>query len=355
MALNSSPPTPPETRNTDVTIADTIERYVKQPRGSGSASTEATYRKTLRRLLNYLPQIGLSGDSPVTDLDLDRLSGLATWLSRQTSLSRNTLTLTYRVVLGYVQFLLGEEYLPGGHYAALYRLQRSLSKAAKQENLQLALKLPDQETVNALIEAARTPPAIPERASESTRRRLILAWKRDLAIVLVLQSSGVRVSELVTLRRDDLNANNQSAQVVGKGGKRRMVVFSDEAWTAIQAYLAERRDGESRRPLAELPVFCRHDKGAGDNRLPLSTRSVEYIIQRLARQAGIAETFHMTPHKLRHYFGTRLLRATGDLAITQEALGHASPATTRIYAQPSPEDIIDAHQKAFQHKPPQPP
>jgi site-specific recombinase XerD len=333
------------------TIKQTIEKFAALP--GHSAGTEDTYRKTLRRLLGYLPQIGLGGDSPVADLDLEQLVGFAAWLNGA-SLSRNTLSLTYNVVLGYVKFLIEENHLPGDLYAAYMRLRTRLSAAARQEKGQLALKLPDQEIVDALVEAARTPPSIPDKASDTTRQRLTLAWRRDLAIVLALQSSGVRVGELVDLRRKHLDASSRSARVVGKGDKERLVAFSNEAWAAIRAYLEERRDGESGRPLGELPVFCRHDKRAGDRRLPLSTRSVQYIVHRLAEQAGIAERFHMTPHKLRHFFATRLLRETGDLAMTQDFLGHASPATTRIYAQPSKKDMLQAHDRAFRRRPPPP-
>jgi integrase len=124
--------------------------------------------------------------------------------------------------------------------------------------------------------------------------------------------------------------------------------------TLPKSYLTGRQDGETGQPLGEMPVFCRHDKGAGDKRRALTTRSVERSIHLLAIRAGIIERFHMTPHKLRHFFATKLLRETGDLAMTQEFLGHASPVTTRVYAQPSKGDMLKAHRRAFRRKVPRP-
>jgi integrase/recombinase XerC len=165
--------------------------------------------------------------------------------------------------------------------------------------------------------------------------------------VLALQSSGMRVGELASLRRGDLDHSNHGAYVTGKGKKQRFVRFSREAWAALTVYLQERKDGEAGAGLAGLPVFCRHDKSASDRRLALSTHAVRAAIGELSEQAGIAGKFDMTPHKLRHFFATKLLRATGDLALTQDTLGHASPATTRIYAQTTRDDLVAAHRKIF--------
>jgi site-specific recombinase XerD len=101
------------------------------------------------------------------------------------------------------------------------------------------------------------------------------------------------------------------------------------------------------RQLSRLPVLARHDRRAGSKILPLSTRSVQNILMELASQAGILERFHLTPHTLRHFFATEFLSETGDLALTQYALGHASPTTTRIYAQTKREDYRRAHRGVF--------
>ena len=199
-----------------------------------------------------------------------------------------------------------------------------------------------------LLHEVRRPLDLPEDMAEGIKRRKMLIRLRDIAIVEALLSSGMRVGELVRLERGHLLYDVKGAMVkYGKGGKDREVLFSDRAWTAIQSYLRARHDGTQGRALASLPVFSRHDRGAGDRVLPLSTRSVQNTFVELASRAGILERFHLTPHTLRHFFATEFLSETGDLALTQYALGHASPATTRIYAKTKREDYRRAHRRVF--------
>jgi site-specific recombinase XerD len=101
--------------------------------------------------------------------------------------------------------------------------------------------------------------------------------------------------------------------------------------------------------LSDLPVFARHDKKAGSKVLPLSTQSVQNTIRRLAERAGLGAK-GITPHALRHYFATRIYQTTHDLAVTQTALGHASPNTTRIYAKLEDNAVRNAHRDAFEPK-----
>ena len=209
-------------------------------------------------------------------------------------------------------------------------------------------KLPSREVVRMVREEARRPPDLPDDAPEGTKRRQMLIGLRDVAMVEALLSSGMRVGELVRLERGHLLYEVQGAMVkYGKGGKDREVLFSEGAWQAIQSYLKARGDGAQERPLARLPVFARHDRRAGDRVLALSPRSVQNRFVELASRAGIMERFHLTPHTLRHYFATEFLSETGDLALTQYALGHASPVTTRIYAKTKREDYRRAHERVF--------
>jgi site-specific recombinase XerD len=163
-----------------------------------------------------------------------------------------------------------------------------------------------------------------------------------------LRASGMRVGELVTLKRDDLDHRNHSARVTGKGDKQRIVYFDDQAWNAIQEYLKARNDGARGRALYQLPLFARHDRRASQQTLPLTTDSVRLVFNQLARAAEIEIT--LTPHSLRHAFATKVLEATGDLAVVQDMLGHASPATTRIYAKVSNKKMRQAHRQAFGYK-----
>jgi len=202
---------------------------------------------------------------------------------------------------------------------------------------------PKPEELEALVEAARERPL----RREDDRREL-LAKLRDIAIVEVLRCTGLRVGELVKITRKQLDEEERGTWVVGKRGKVRRVYFDERAWAATRRYLLERQvyDGNSGRPIAELPVFARHDRRAGERVLPLTPESVQNTIRGLAERADLAAK-GITPHALRHYFATRIYQTTRDLAVTQTALGHSNPNTTRIYAKLEDDAVRDAHRRAF--------
>ena len=103
-------------------------------------------------------------------------------------------------------------------------------------------------------------------------------------------------------------------------------------------------DGAGGRSLSALPIFSRHDQGAGAEILPITTNTARAVLNDLCQVAGLDES--ITPHLLRHRFATGVLAATHDLAATQDLLGHASPTTTRIYARLTDEDTAEAHREA---------
>lgn len=199
---------------------------------------------------------------------------------------------------------------------------------------------------------------------------------RNLALVETLKCTGARVSEVTNLTRGDLDATNRRARVVGKGSKERWVYFSSAAWESVQSYLqtrtrllgqaaldldsdeseANEKGKTKKKPLrikagelANQPVFARHDRGAGIKEVkPLTPRSVQRILWSLIDAIEDEDlVLYITPHKFRHWFATKMLSATGDLAVTQDLLGHANPATTRIYAQVSETKKQSSHRQVF--------
>ena len=201
---------------------------------------------------------------------------------------------------------------------------------------------PEDPELNELLLVARW---LPE-TSAGPRERLAAA--RNTAILETLLSTGMRVGELVALRTRELDEADSSAWVTGKRGRTRKVFFAAFAWQSTTEYLRQRHSAglTYRGPLGDQPVFARHDRRAGTEVLPLSTGAVQRMFRKLARRAGL-DLKDVTPHALRHYFGTRMYRATSDLAVTQTALGHASPVTTRIYAKLADSAVQEAHREAF--------
>ena len=154
-----------------------------------------------------------------------------------------------------------------------------------------------------------------------------IADTRDRALLRTLFSTGLRVSELCALPRT-LDLSTHEYSVRGKGGKVRVVFFSDDAHDTIRVYLKMRED------MADT-LFA-SSKGN-----PLTPRAVERIVAARARQAGISK--HITPHGLRHAFATNLLENGADLRSVQELLGHANVATTQIYTHITNKRLKDVH------------
>ncbi|MFH1171785.1 MAG: tyrosine-type recombinase/integrase [bacterium] len=169
-------------------------------------------------------------------------------------------------------------------------------------------------------------------------KNLEVIKKRDRALLETLFSTGMRVSEVASLRRDRLNLKKEELTIRGKGSKLRLVFLSNQARYWIGEYLKLRMDNS---PF----VFLRHDR-AGKESLteegkPLSPRSIQRVLVRYARLAGI--TKHVTPHTLRHSYATDLLMNGADLRSVQALLGHSSITTTQIYTHVTNRHLKDVH------------
>ena len=172
-----------------------------------------------------------------------------------------------------------------------------------------------------------------------------LAGARDLAIMTLLFSTGLRVSELCSLD-NDIDLHSGELSIRGKGGKIRVVFISDEAAMCIKAYLKSRIDMDEALFIDHSP----RSKSRIENResIRLTTRSVERVISKYAELAGI--TKKCSPHVLRHSFATDLLYNGADLRSVQLMLGHASIATTQIYTNVTNKFLREQWQKYHSKK-----
>lgn len=164
---------------------------------------------------------------------------------------------------------------------------------------------------------------------------------RDRTILEVLFSTGLRVSELASLNIDQINLNRREFSVIGKGGKERVVFLSDAACEWLGRYLGSRKDQFK-------PLFVRFqgrtDPTEQGEAMRLTPRSIERVVAKYVRQAGIA--VRATPHTLRHSFATDLLINGADIRSVQEMLGHANISTTQIYTHITNRQLKEVH-KAF--------
>ncbi len=157
---------------------------------------------------------------------------------------------------------------------------------------------------------------------------------RDRAILELLFSTGLRVSEAVNLKIDQINLKRNEFSVLGKGNKQRLVFLSPVALLALGNYL-------KKRPVLSEFLFVRHDRAKNSphaHTAPLTARSVQRIVDAYARAAGVVKA--VTPHTLRHTYATDLLRNGADIRSVQALLGHESILTTQVYTH-----ITDRHLK----------
>ncbi len=185
-------------------------------------------------------------------------------------------------------------------------------------------------------------------------KRLIFATKgskisdlRDRAILELLFSTGLRVSELSNLNRDNVNLKSGEFSVRGKGGKIRLVFISDSAKNAIINYIKKRKDVDTALFVNIKKTTKSSNKKIKGNKdissLRLTPRSIQRIVKKYAIKAGIVKK--VTPHTLRHSFATDLLVNGADIRSVQSMLGHSSITTTQIYTHITNRHLKDTHKK----------
>lgn len=163
---------------------------------------------------------------------------------------------------------------------------------------------------------------------------------RDRAILELLFSTGLRVSELVKLNRDQMNFDTREFGVIGKGGRARVVFMSDNASFWLRAYFNARGDSFK-------PIFIRYAKEVNPEndgeKMRLTARSVERIVKKYVKLSRIP--VEATPHTMRHSFATDLLSNGADLRSVQEMLGHKNISTTQIYTHVTNPQLKEVHKK----------
>lgn len=302
--------------NLSTGISDFLE-YLELERNA-SPRTIKNYNHYLERFLKF------AGDISPRDIDLKVIKSFRLYLVRYTDpVTKNPLkkkTQNYFLI-------------------ALRAFLRYLAKndvtSLSPEKIELAdqdaspIKILDEESLERLINA-------PDSSDKS--------GIRDRTILEVLFSTGLRVSELASLNCDQINLERREFSIVGKGRKIRVVFLSENACSWLDRYLASRKD-------KYRPLFIRYqgkkDLNEDGEKMRLTSRSIERIVQKYAKQAGLAVS--ATPHTLRHSFATDLLSNGADIRSVQEMLGHANIATTQIYTHITNRQLKEVH-KTFHSK-----
>ena len=281
-----------------------------------SQKTIANYDHYLTRLNDY------AGDISIADIDAELVRKWRLWLNRlgtNVSDELGSATLNYHLIAlrGFLKFCAKRD-IPAltADKIELARTRRKQVTWLNEDELERIFAQPDTNS---------------------------LPGARDRAILELLFSSGLRVSELIGLDRDHINLKRREFTVRGKGQKDRPIFVSTEAAEWVQRYLDLRHDNTK-------PLFIRV---AGNKKVDLTgnyhrltARSVQRLVARYALLAGI--TKHVSPHTMRHSFATNLLMNGADLRSVQAMLGHSNIATTQIYTHITDPHLKQVHEK-FHH------
>jgi site-specific recombinase XerD len=218
-------------------------------------------------------------------------------------------------------------------------------KTLTPEKIEL-MKMPDRDItflekgdLDRILEAPVAYLKIQLTKNKKVAKSTKLISYRDKAIIEMLFSTGLRVSELANLKKDDVNVNRDEFTVKGKGRKNRVVFLSNQARHWIKKYLEERKDMNPYLFISHNP----NKDAKGVEHIPITPRSIQRMVEKYAKVAGITKP--VTPHTLRHSYATDLLRNGADIRSVQMMLGHSSITTTQIYTHITDKELKNVHKK----------
>ncbi len=161
--------------------------------------------------------------------------------------------------------------------------------------------------------------------------------QRDLLILELLYSTGIRVSELVSIKVDDIDQKNLSIRILGKGKKERIVSYGEYAEDILTLYL---KDGYLKLNKTNSKYLILNNQGKN-----ISTRGVSYLLDKIIKQTSIQK--NISPHMLRHTFATHLLNEGCDILSVKELLGHESLSSTQVYTHVTTEHLKEVYRNSF--------
>ncbi len=298
-------------------IIDYIE-HIEVERGR-SAFTASNYRHYLERFVEF------AGDIDVDKITSEKIRKYRLWLNRYENDNNETLSTTTQAY----------------HLIALRGFLAYLAKrdiaSLSPEKIELPKTIRKQVTFLTADEVHRLSEVVPSDGSP--------VHIRDIAIIELLFSSGLRVSELTQLNRDHINTKRREFMVRGKGQKDRPIFISERSAKVIESYLETRNDSLT-------PLFLNYSRNSttdtSGNFRRLTPRSIQRLISKYARLAGI--TKHVTPHTMRHSYATNLLMNGADIRSVQSMLGHSDISTTQVYTHVTDQHLREVYEKFHDSK-----
>jgi integrase len=322
----------------EISIESAVAAYLDSVRLARSENTARTYGNALSSFIETLRDEGIAPETERLDaLSEDAVVWFATALK---DYAPATERLYLTAVSGFYDYLAAE----GLADPSLPRIKMLIKQRARRPGVRLP-QFP-REAIEEVLDYAERLVQAPVEDGDERLRNL-----RDRAFMITLADTGLRVHEACALRRGDIDWNEGKAVIIGKGDRQAVVRFSSRSLQALKLYLNTRAelDGGSGRALRALPVFARHDRGAGSQVKPITTTTGRNIIsQRVIEGLGAEEVGSITPHSFRHYFVTTVLRATGgNLKLAQELARHKNIQVTQRYAHLSDDELDRGYFEVF--------
>jgi site-specific recombinase XerD len=326
-------------KTTSFTLFEAAQEYLESVRLSRSENTARTYTNAMRSFLeSWLKRGGNAEEDQVEIIAEDFIADFAADLK---SYSPNTEQLYLTAATGFYEFLASEKLAE----INLPRLRMLIKRRARRTGQRLP-QFP-KEDIYQVLNYAQSLSMVP---AETKRSRLQLL--RDRAFIITLADTGLRVHEACNLRRGDLDWQEGKAVIIGKGNQEAVVRFSTRALKALRDYINTRAeiDGAYGRSLTSLPLFARHDLGAGDRVEPISTTTGRNIIsQRVVEALGESAAGTITPHSFRHFFVTEVLQGSGgNIKLAQKLARHKNIQVTQRYAHLSDEELDKGYYEIFE-------
>ncbi len=322
------------------TINDAINAYLDTIQLARSQHTYLTYQTALNNFKSCLEKNDIDPlKDPLEFIGSDAIAWYANYL-KQYAATTEQLYLT--AVKGFYDFLAAEEAVD----INLPKVKLLIKQRARRPGRRIP-QFP-ADAISELLEyyAQKELPI-------SKDEKIMLRALRDKAFLITLADTGLRVHEACQLRRGDVDWHEGKALIIGKGNKQAIVRFSRRSLRALKAYLEARStmDGSAGRQLSSLPLFARHDKGAGKKVKPITpTTGRNIVTQRVAEALGEDAVGTITPHSFRHYFVTRVLLSTGNLKLAQSLARHQNIAVTQRYAHLADDELDSGYWQVFEEE-----
>lgn len=323
-----------------ISISEAIYSYLDNVFLSRSKNTVRTYRNAMNLFVAVLNDNGLNTYSTkIDELPDDSIIWMANAVK---TYSPATEKLYLTAITGFFEHLVAAR-LSSPNLPRIRMLIRQRSRRYGQRLPQFP-----RESIEKVIDYAKHNLIINNSTAKFNDSLINL---RDRAFLITLAETGLRVHEACNLRRGDIDWNEGKAIIIGKGDQQAVIRFSTNSLNALRDYLSTRSkiDGNTHRPLASLPVFARHDRGAGKKVLPITTTSGRNIVNERVREIlGDEYVGKITPHSFRHYFVTTVLRGSGgNIKLAQELARHRNIAVTQRYAHISDDELDQGYWDIF--------